>query len=233
MNDWNDVLNYLNTRPDEAIFGPVEVVLVAALSVLLTLVIAKVYQATHRGVSYSQSYIHSLFLMALCTGVVMMIIGSNIARAFSLVGALSIIRFRTAVKDVRDTAYLFFAIVVGMGCGTGFFLQTITFTLVVSGILWGLHATGYALKNETEEVLKVRFRRGSDAPRAIDRYLEERVGEARLINTIRNFDREEDTHVYVVRGVAGELGREVSEGLSEIDGVTHAALYVNDQQVDL
>ena len=220
----NDVLNFLNAQSESELFGPVEVILVAALSVLLTLVIAKVYQVTHRGVSYSQSYIHSLFLMSLCTGVVMMIIGSNIARAFSLVGALSIIRFRTAVKDVRDTAYLFFAIVVGMGCGTGFFIQSITFTLVVSAILWGLHRTGYALKDETEEVLKIRFKRGSGAPDAIDAYLGERLSDFRLINSIRNFDRDEDTHVYVVRGVAGKLRTEVTEGLSEIDDVTHAAL---------
>lgn len=233
MNDASDLLSFLDPQAGEGLFGPVDVVLVAVLSVLLTLIIAKVYQVTHRGVSYSQGFIHSLFLMSLCTGVVMMIIGSNIARAFSLVGALSIIRFRTAVKDVRDTAFLFFSIVVGMGCGTEFYLQTTVFTLVVSGIMYGLHAVGYAIKQETEEVLKIRFRRGSDAPDAIESYLGGRLDDFRLINSIRNFDSEEDTHVYVVRGVAGKLRTEVTDGLAEIDGVTHAALYVNDQQIDL
>lgn len=233
MNDANELLNFLAPAGSEGLFGPVDILLVAALSVLLTLVIAKVYQVTHRGVSYSQGFIHSLFLMSLCTGVVMMIIGSNIARAFSLVGALSIIRFRTAVKDVRDTAFLFFAIVVGMGCGTEFFLQTTVFTLVVSAVMYGLHASGYALRNETEEVLKIRFRRGSEAPAAIEAYLGQHLKDYRLINSIRNFDSEEDTHVYVVRGVAGRLRTEVIDGLAEIADVTHSALYVNDQQVDL
>ena len=116
----NQIFELLQPADAGINFGPFDIILVALLSAICTFVVCKVYQTTHRGTSYSQSYIHSLFLMALCTGIVMMIIGSNIARAFSLVGALSIIRFRTAVKDVRDTAYLFFAVVIGMGCGTGF-----------------------------------------------------------------------------------------------------------------
>lgn len=229
----NDFLNFLGAQPAEALFGPIDVILVGSMSMLLTFIIARTYQATHRGVSYSQGYIHSLFLMSLCTSIVMMIIGSNIARAFSLVGALSIIRFRTAVKDVRDTAFLFFAVVIGMGCGTAFYLQTATFTLMTVVIMFLLFRFDYALKRETEEVLKVRFKRGSDAPAAIEAHLGSKLDEYRLINSIRNFDSEEDTHVYVVRGVVGKLGTEVTEGLSDIDDVTHVALYINDQQVDL
>ncbi len=101
-------------------FGDVATSMV--MSTLLTFVLAHVYRQTHRGTSYSQSFLVTMFLMAVTTSVVMLIIGSNIARAFSLVGALSIIRFRTAVKDSRDTGYLFAAMVVGMGCGTQFYL---------------------------------------------------------------------------------------------------------------
>ena len=86
-------------KPSETdIFSSAEVLLAMTVSTLLCYVFSQVYRHTHRGTSYSQSFLVTMFIMGVATAVVMMIIGSNIARAFSLVGALSIIRFRTAVK---------------------------------------------------------------------------------------------------------------------------------------
>jgi len=230
----NELLNlFSNPGAEAALFGPLDILLTVVVTTLCMFVISKTYQVTHRGTSYAQTYIHALFLMALCTGIVMMIIGSNIARAFSLVGALSIIRFRTAVKDVRDTAYLFFAIVVGMGCGTGFYLQTVVFTLIVVAFMYTLFRFDYAIKRDTEEILKITFRRDSGAPERIEEYLAAHLDSFRLINSIRNFDSDEDTHVYVVHTGKKTSNREVADGLSEIEDVTHSALYVNDQQVGL
>ena len=106
-------------EPD--MFSAPDLMLAMCVSALLAYVLAHVYRHTHRGTSYSQSFLVTLFIMSVATAVVMLIIGSNIARAFSLVGALSVIRFRTAVKDARDTGYLFAAMIAGMGCGTQFY----------------------------------------------------------------------------------------------------------------
>src|SRR4030065_2705428 len=86
----------------------------------LTALVGLVYRITHRGVSYSQSYVQTLVLMGVVVALIMMIVGSNIARAFSLVGALSIIRFRNAVKETRDVGFIFLAMALGMSAGTGF-----------------------------------------------------------------------------------------------------------------
>jgi ABC-type polysaccharide transport system permease subunit len=102
------------------VFTTADVVFTIVLSFILSLVIARVYQITYKGVSYTQSYVHTLIMMTLVVGIIMLVIGSNIARAFSLVGALSIIRFRNAVKDTRDVGYIFFAMAIGMATGTGF-----------------------------------------------------------------------------------------------------------------
>ena len=120
MNDAsNTLLEKLFQPSPTEVFGTGDLLMAMLVSSLLCLALANFYRYTHRGTSYSQSFMITLFAMSVCTAVVMMIIGSNIARAFSLVGALSIIRFRTAVKDPRDTGYLFAAMVAGMGCGTG------------------------------------------------------------------------------------------------------------------
>ncbi|MGH7768501.1 MAG: DUF4956 domain-containing protein, partial [Candidatus Binatia bacterium] len=90
--------------------------LLAALSVtlFLCLILTYFYRETHRGVSYSLSLAHTMIIMGVTICVIMVIIGSNIARAFALVGALSIIRFRNPVKDARDVGFLFMAMAIGM-----------------------------------------------------------------------------------------------------------------------
>lgn len=226
-------LNQLLSSGGEQLFHPLDVVLMVAVSLACLFLIAITYQATHRGTSYAQTFIHALFLMGLCSGVVMMIIGSNVARAFSLVGALSIIRFRTAVKDVRDTAYLFFAIIVGMGAGTGFYLLTVVFTLIACTVMYLLFKLRFAERRVTEEVLKVTLARDSAAIQAVEAFLGKSFDEFRLINSVRHYDEEQETLVYVVRAKRGFDTRAIAEGLAKIDGVSQSSLYLNDQQVML
>lgn len=150
-----DLLNSFNDATD--IFSIGDVILALILSFCLALVIAWVYQATYQGVSYTQSYVHTLIMMTMVVAIIMLVIGSNIARAFSLVGALSIIRFRNAVKDTRDVGYIFFALAIGMACGTRFYLLAIVATVVISFILWGMSALNLFAKEQSEQILKIRL----------------------------------------------------------------------------
>ncbi len=90
-------------------FTPRDVIFTLVLSFTLTLVIGWMYKITHKGTSYTQSYVHTLVMVSMVVAIIMLVIGSNIARAFTLVGALSIIRFRNAVKETRDVGFIFFA----------------------------------------------------------------------------------------------------------------------------
>ena len=139
------------------VFSGSDIILSITLSFLLSLVIAYVYKTTYTGVSYTQSYVHTLIMISMVVAVIMLIIGSNIARAFALVGALSIIRFRNAVKDSRDVGYIFFAMSVGMACGTRFYGLAIISTFLISFILWGMSALNMFAKDVREQILKVRI----------------------------------------------------------------------------
>lgn len=79
------------------------------------------YYLTHKGTIYSKKFNASLVAMTVLTGTVMTVIGNNIALSLGMVGALSIVRFRTAIKDSRDTIYLFWSVIVGICCGVGDF----------------------------------------------------------------------------------------------------------------
>lgn len=77
------------------------------------------YWYTHAGTTYSKKFNISLLTLAILTGAVMTVIGNNVALSLGMVGALSIVRFRTAIKDTRDTTYIFWAIMIGICCGVG------------------------------------------------------------------------------------------------------------------
>lgn len=77
------------------------------------------YQLSHAGSLYSRKFNVSLVALTVITTTVMIVIGNNIALSLGMVGALSIVRFRTAIKDSRDTVYIFWSIVVGICCGAG------------------------------------------------------------------------------------------------------------------
>lgn len=92
------------------------------IAVLLGLIIYISYFVTHTGTIYSSKFNVSLVMLTLVTTLVMNVIGNNIALSLGMVGALSIVRFRTAVKDTRDTVYIFWAITVGICCGVSEFI---------------------------------------------------------------------------------------------------------------
>ncbi len=88
------------------------------------------------------SFVATMALLAVLLGMVSMVIGSNIARAFALVGALSIVRFRTVVEDTRDTAFVIFAVVVGMAAGAGAYLVAAVGIPIVGLVAWVLALWG-------------------------------------------------------------------------------------------
>jgi uncharacterized membrane protein YhiD involved in acid resistance len=103
---------------------------------LCGLLISILYKQTYRGPGYSQSFINTIILIAMITSVVIMIIGNNLARAFGLVGAMSIIRFRTAIKEPLDIIYVFFSLAVGMAAGVGNYQIALVGTLFIGIIIY-------------------------------------------------------------------------------------------------
>ena len=153
--DLNGFLSGLQDATD--VFTMTDVVFATIMSFLLSLLIAWVYKSTYTGVSYTQSYVHTLIMMSMIVSIIMLIIGSNIARAFTLLGALSIVRFRNAIKDTRDLGYIFFAMAIGMACGTRFYLLAVVATLIICFILWGMTTLNLFAKDVKEQILKIRL----------------------------------------------------------------------------
>jgi uncharacterized membrane protein YhiD involved in acid resistance len=147
----------LNFQDLTGTFSVTDVVLGLSLSFVLTAFIGWIYKITHKGVSYTQSYVHTLVLMGMVVSIIMLIVGSNIARAFSLVGALSIIRFRNAIKETRDVGFIFFAMAIGMATGTRFYLLAVIGTAIISLVILVMNRFNLYSREASSQILKIQL----------------------------------------------------------------------------
>jgi len=110
------------------------------------------YMISHRGTIYSKKFNVSLVVLTVLTSMVMTVIGNNVALSLGMVGALSIVRFRTAIKDSRDTVYIFWTIIVGICCGVGDYIVA----SIGSGFVFILLLVLGAIKNNNRMLIIVR-----------------------------------------------------------------------------
>ena len=151
-------------------FTPANVVLVLICALITGIVISVVYRITYRGVLYSPQFSVVLIMMVLVTAPVVMAIGSNVALSMGMVGALSIVRFRTAVKEPLDTCYMFWAITMGILLGAQQYAIALVVAVGIGVILIGLSflrfrsPNSYLLvihyKPEAEPEINAELRRG-------------------------------------------------------------------------
>ena len=127
------------------------------VSALLGFLIYISYYISHHGTIYSKKFNASLVILTMLTGVVMTVIGNNIALSLGMVGALSIVRFRTAIKDSRDTVYIFWTIIVGICCGVGDYSVALIGSVAVFVVMLILGL----IKNDNRMLLIIRGNRSS------------------------------------------------------------------------
>jgi uncharacterized membrane protein YhiD involved in acid resistance len=125
---------------------------------LISIAIYISYWFTHVGTAYSKKFNVSLVTLTILTATVMTVIGNNVALSLGMVGALSIVRFRTAVKDSRDATYIFWAIIVGICCGVGDYLVAGVGTAVVFVVLLLMGR----VKNENRILIIIRGARSKE-----------------------------------------------------------------------
>lgn len=132
-----------------------QIIMQIMISLVIGIIIYLSYYISHAGTIYSKKFNVSLVMLTVLTSMVMTVIGNNIALSLGMVGALSIVRFRTAIKDSRDTAYIFWAIIVGICCGVGdFVVATIgSATIFIIMLLFG------KIRNDNRVLLIIRGKR--------------------------------------------------------------------------
>lgn len=129
-----------------------EVVISASI---IGFIISLVYMLTHKKEGYSQAFCVSLILLAPIVGMVILVIGNNVATAFSLAGAFALVRFRSAPGDPKDIAFVFMSVTMGLTCGLGYWIYAALAVAVLCVIILVLHFVNYAGKKGNTYELKI------------------------------------------------------------------------------
>jgi uncharacterized membrane protein YhiD involved in acid resistance len=158
-------------------------------------VIALVYRFTYRGPSYSASFVNSLVLLCLITAVVILVIGNNLARAFGLVGAMSIIRFRTAVRDTQDIVFIFFSLAIGMAAGVGLNSVAIIGTLFICLVIVLLNSVGFGRPPRVKHLLQVSYSNSPEREAALQGVLKKYARRIQLMN-VRSLPGKEEVESF-------------------------------------
>ncbi len=199
------------------------------MALLCGLVISIFYRLSYRGPHYSASFVQALVILAMVTALVIMVIGNNLARAFGLVGAMSIIRFRTAVKDTQDIVFIFFSLAAGMAAGVG--LKSLAFfgTFMIGLIIFSLHRIRYAQPHKKQFLLQFQFRlEETESPyiAVLDKYCKShKLVNMQSLGEMNQFE----LSFYVELRRKDQHGQMLKE-LNSIALVQHVRLYMDEDQ---
>lgn len=208
-----------------------EMVLRSVVAAVVGVVLAIVYRSTHKGLSYSQSFTQTIVFIALVVALVMMTVRNSLATAFTLVGALSIIRFRTVVKDTRDTAFVFAALALGMGAGLGYWELTGIGVVTVSALAFLMHLTNFGALYKSEFILRFTYDQSKDSAA----YLQ-RIGEHSKRSNVLHIEPSGDGAslrlTYDIALQKDTTAEKLTTALSRADGVSDVVLLVGRNDVD-
>lgn len=214
-------------------FGVWETLAALLLSFALLMIVAYFYRQTHRGLSYSVSFVHAMVLMGVTVSIIMLVIGSNIARAFTLVGALSIIRFRNAVKDSRDVAFIFLSMAIGMSVGTGFYLTAVIFTIAICFMIYFMARFKVGATTSREMLLKMHLPDSVDYHTAFNDTFLRHLREFSLLSVEGIRD---GTMTELIYSVEPKRGFDESQFVSDLRSVTggqKVALLTGQENIDV
>ena len=215
------------------IYHPSEILINLVLSFILGVLISLIYKKTHKGLSYSQSFMVTNIFVAVIVCMVIMIIGNSLARAFALVGALSIIRFRTVVKDTKDTAYIFWSLAAGMAAGTGSYFIAIAGSIIISGIALILFYTNFGSIIKSEFIVQFRINSNdSNITSQYNRLISDFTKSHTLLSSESSGDGQTIKVSFDVVMKEEMKQNELISKISKIDGVSEVVIIAAKSDVD-
>ena len=168
--------------------------------------------------------------VVLTTVLIITVVKSSLALSLGLVGALSIVRFRTAIKDPRDVGFVFASLAVGMAAGTGFYAAAVVFTAFLCILLLVLGRLNVGAASSTDAMVRVTFGsgRGDDAVATVEAALRSADAQPVLVNRLHERESDRQTLSWRVRTGEGAEQGQLQAMLQRIEGVAAVGLYVLD-----
>ena len=200
-------------------FGVFEICLAILLPLFLCIPVSWVYRLTQSHNNFAPSFLHALFLFSALSGVLTLIIGNSVARAFGLIGALSIIRFRNALKEPIDGVYIFWALTIGMACGTGLYFTASLLTLICALAAISMHLLGVGKHYYGESLLTLTVSQGETKSEDIEKLLKKNVKSFKQVEVIDRQGKNQSEWIYSLKTLSNKGSGVIRKDLSKLSGV--------------
>lgn len=194
----------------------VQIALTLSVAFFIGLFIYQVYKKSYQSVVYTKSFSMSLVMMTMITSLVIMAVTSNVVLSLGMVGALSIVRFRTAIKDPMDIVFMFWSIASGIVAGAGFYALALIGSIAIGLIIYVFSGN---IKDETPYLFVVHFSDGDDDKKLLNKIKSE-VGQFFIKSKIIDGEHIEYTFELRIKGNEMNFVNEVKN----IPSVTQATL---------
>ncbi len=211
----------------------VSAMLAIALAFALAQLVSAVYITTFRGLSYSRSFVQGIPLGAIVTSMLMLAIGDSIAAGIGLAGGLSIVRFRTTMRDPRDMVFVFAGLGVGIACGLQAYPAAIGGTLMfcaASILLFGIH---YGARKQFDGLLRLVAPSDPATAAAITAVLKEHTAHFVMVTMRESAQGDAFEHAYQVRVPNPDARPALLHAIDAIEGTTDVALHMQEPTLEV
>jgi uncharacterized membrane protein YhiD involved in acid resistance len=199
------------------------IIIVLVIATILGFAVSITYRKTFQGASFSSFFSFSLVLLSVITAVVMLVVGSDLARAFGLVGALSIIRFRTAIKNPKDIVFIFLSLILGMAVGTQNYHIAILSALFIIILIHIMDRINYGLMINDQYFLNLDIKKDAFNESEIKPTLN-RFTKAYSINSLNSvYNDDKIINVIYKVTISKNKESELLSALRKIDGIENVS----------
>jgi len=209
----------------------------ALISILLAFglgqVVAAMYMATFRGLSYSRATVHAMALSSVITCMLMLAVGSSIAAGIGVAAGLSAVRFRTTMRDPRDIIFVFAALGVGFACGTLAYPTAVVGTAVFALGSLVLHWTGYGTRRQPDGLLRFVAPQGTGTHVAISKVLGTHCRTFSLVTLREAAQGNAMEHAYQISARSVDERSMMVTGLQGVPGVKNVTLLLQEPTLDV
>jgi hypothetical protein len=195
--------------------------------------IAGVYIATFRGLSYSRAMVHGMALSSVVTCMLMLAVSGSIALGIGVAAGLSAVRFRTSLRDPRDIIFVFAALGVGFACGAAAYPTAVAGTLVFAGGCFALHCTGYGARTQPDGLVRFVAPHGAETQEAIAIALRKHCRSFSLVTLREAAQGDAMEHAYQISARSADERSMVICSLQAISGVRGVTLLLQEPTLDL
>ncbi len=219
------------SKPGSA--GLVSTLIAIGLAFALAQLVSTVYIATFRGLSYSRSFVQGIPLGAIVTSMLMLAIGDSIAAGIGLAGGLSIVRFRTTMRDPRDMVFIFAGLGVGIACGLRAYPAAIGGTLMfclATMLLFGIH---YGARKQFDGLLRLVAPANPAAAEAISAALRKHTAHFVMVTMREAAQGDAFEHAYQVRIPNPDERPALLHAIDAIEGTTDVALHMQEPSLEV